>query len=101
MVQRNPRRTVAEWAKIIEQHRRSGLSVHAFCEQNNLVPVTFQKWKRRLSSPPLTQPAGKPAFTPALRVSPDSASLIGSSINVQIGPLITLTISLEGSIHEQ
>ena len=86
MVQRNPRRTVAEGAEIIEQYRRSGLSVQAFCEKNKLVPVTFQKWKRRLSSPPLAQPAGKPAFTPALKVHSGSASSAGSSVNVQIGP---------------
>lgn len=99
MNQRNPRRTSTEWAAIIEQYQGSGLSVQAFCEQNNLVPITFHKWKRRLSS---SQPADKPAFAPAtLRVPLSPASSARSSLSVQLGPSITLTISLEGSIHEQ
>ena len=105
MAQRNPRRRSAEWAQIIEQYQRSGLSVQAFCEQNNLVAVTLQKWKRRLLLPPVQSANNKPAFTPALRVSPSSAPApipsAGSSVNLRIGSLITLTISLEGSTHEQ
>jgi len=99
MVQRNPRRSSAQWATIVADYQNSGLSVQAFCEQNNLVPVTFHKWRRRLSSSPLAQPNNKPAFTQAVKVQPSQP--VRSSVKVQIGPAINLTITLDDSPHEQ
>ena len=40
------RRTEAEWAKILEQYERSGLSAAAFRRKQKLSKTTFVKWKR-------------------------------------------------------
>jgi len=99
MVQRNPRRSADQWAAIVADYHDSGLSIQAFCEQKNLVPVTFHKWRRRLSSPPLEPTDSKPAFVPASRVEPRPSA--HSSVTVQIGPAINLTITLYDATHEQ
>jgi len=98
MVQRNPRRSAAQWATIVADYDKSGLSVQAFCEQNNLVPVTFHKWRRRLSSTPPEWVESKPAFIAASRVEPRRSAR--SSVTVQIGPTINLTITLDDATDE-
>lgn len=39
------------WRKVIERQRASGQSIVGFCAQENLCPVTFHVWKRRLGHP--------------------------------------------------
>ena len=42
------RRSDAEWQQLIEQQQRSGLSAHAFCQQQGLTSKTFYKRRQAL-----------------------------------------------------
>ena len=42
------RRSVSEWSSIIADHRVSGLSARAYCDQSDLALSTFTKWLRRM-----------------------------------------------------
>ena len=99
MSKRNARRTADEWNHIIADFRRSGLSMQAYCKQNQLAMATFSKWKNRLAHP---APEAKqaPSFVPLVRAD-QTPSQTTSSINLQIGPSITLNISVTGAAHEQ
>ena len=99
MAKRSARRTVSEWSDIVADYHRSGLSVQAYCIQNELALATFSKWKRRFAmSEPIAESA--PAFVPVLRTEPVTPQ-INSSISLQIGPLMSLSISVTGSADEQ
>jgi len=37
------------WGRILRQHRRSGLSIRAFCRQVGVGEATFYSWRRRLA----------------------------------------------------
>lgn len=101
MGKRNPRRSVAEWNDIVTDFHQSGLSIQAYCNQNQLALATFSKWKRRIAQSELVPTTDKaPAFVPLVRADPVSPP-INSSINLQIGPSITLSISVTGATHEQ
>ncbi|MEX0652485.1 MAG: transposase [Phycisphaeraceae bacterium] len=45
---RRQRRDASQWRALIEQHRDSGLSVRAFCQQHSLNEASFYAWRRRL-----------------------------------------------------
>lgn len=49
------RRTAAEWQRVIDEQKRSGLSQEAFCRQNDIGYSSFHSWKAKLSggSPPM------------------------------------------------
>ena len=36
------------WRQVLARQRKSGLSIHRFCEQEGLATATFYIWKRRL-----------------------------------------------------
>ena len=36
------------WRQAVARQRKSGLSIHRFCEQEGLATATFYIWKRRL-----------------------------------------------------
>jgi hypothetical protein len=42
------RRTSSEWKKIIDRQGKSGLSIQAFCEKEEVSRGAFATWKRRL-----------------------------------------------------
>ena len=42
------RRSDAEWQQLIEQQQRSGLSAHAFCQQQGLTSKRFYKRRQGL-----------------------------------------------------
>ena len=41
----------AKWARIIDDHRVSGLALAVFCRERSLAVSTFYGWRRRLESP--------------------------------------------------
>jgi len=100
MTQRQARRTRAQWADIIAQFQRSGLDARAFCEKEQITLVTFNKWRLRHSqpSPPLSH-AEAPAFTSVTHIEPTAKTV--SSVSLQIGALITVSISVDGSVDGQ
>jgi hypothetical protein len=43
------RRTRAEWQTIMKRFKKSGLTVAAFCEREEISASAFNDWKRKLS----------------------------------------------------
>ena len=97
MKQRRARQSADEWARLITRFEKSGLSPVEFCQQEDLSLATFRRWRSRSTtrSPQKSATASsdfiavKPAATESLQPSPVS------SIQLQIGPSITLTIRHE------
>ena len=48
--QQRQRRGASQWAALIQQQHRSGLSVRVFCQQHDLSEPSFYAWRRRLGS---------------------------------------------------
>lgn len=44
-----------EWKNLIEQQRKSGLSIEKWCLKNQIRPHTFHYWKEKLSPKPLNR----------------------------------------------
>ena len=97
MKQRRARQSAEEWARLITRFENSGLSAAEFCQQEDLSLATFRRWRSRSATqPPEIAVATssdfisvKPAATELRQSSPVS------SIQLQIGPSITLTIRHE------
>ena len=51
------------WREVLEDWKRSGLSITEFCRQRNLKTVTFHRWKTRLQSTDTTM-SSKTTFLP-------------------------------------
>ena len=49
-VSRRPRRSAAQWQRLISQQAASGLSASAFCDRRDLSYASFIQWRRRLQS---------------------------------------------------
>jgi hypothetical protein len=74
------RRPRAEWQRLFDQQRRSGLTVAEFCLRERLYLPTFRWWQSRLratrdGSGALRAPAGAGAFLPvAVRGTAETGS---------------------------
>lgn len=44
------RRSAAEWRRLDEQYRQSGLTIDAFCQQQGLAKSSFALWRRKLTA---------------------------------------------------
>jgi len=85
-----PRLTREQWAALIEQQSRSGLSIEAFCKEQDIGFASFGKWKRRLGGPVVKESDFKVirvASAPAATTEPEPAT-----ITLSIGTSMTLTI---------
>ncbi len=51
-----------QWRQIIDEQRRSGLTVAAYCRDRGIKDSAFYAWKRRLRSPAKPSGLPKPAF---------------------------------------
>lgn len=72
------RRTHQEWLALFEQHRHSGLTIKAFCQENQLNPNYFSKRRNELES--LTQDNTQ---SPFIRLHP--GNIESSSITLGYG----------------
>jgi hypothetical protein len=61
------------WRRMVQQWRRSGLSVRAFCKQHGLSQPSFYAWRRTLAA----REAALPAFVP-VEVLPEPRALFPS-----------------------
>ena len=85
-----PRLTREQWAVLIEQQSQSGLSIEAFCQEQDIGFASFGKWKRRLGSP-----IAKASDFKAIRVASAPVAATESepaTITLSIGTSMTLTI---------
>ena len=61
---RDPER-VRAWGDRIDEWKRSGQSIHAFCRDHHLPQSNFDRWRRILAADPGTaSTATAPAFIP-------------------------------------
>jgi transposase-like protein len=74
-----PYRRRPDWLTLIQEHRRSGLSVSAFCAERGLAPSSFHRWRRR-AEPPADRAA--PAFVELVRA--DAATPAAAPIRVDL-----------------
>ncbi len=70
-----------EWKRLIEQQRKSGLSVEKWCLQNQIRPYTFRYWKEKLFFKPLQ----KNSFAELNMKQPNAISLQARGIYVRMG----------------
>ena len=85
------RRTAAQWARIIEAQRQSGLTVVEFCRRQNIAKATFWYWRKRPVTTHKQYPVAKPAakFLAVPIVAP-----VAAHIEVELG---TMRVRLEGA----
>lgn len=43
-------RSEAQWAELIEAHRRSGMTIEAFCRQERIGRSSFTRWRGQLAA---------------------------------------------------
>jgi len=91
------RKSSAQWQQIIKQQRSSGLSQRAYCQGNELNPVTFSNWKRRLGIDSSGNPKPEPWLElplPAAKQSPGRNQ--GWDIELDLGNGICLRLNQMG-----
>ncbi|MDB4222931.1 hypothetical protein N9850_04100 [Granulosicoccus sp.] len=85
-----PRLTREQWAALIEQQGQSGLSIEAFCLEQDIGFASFGKWKRRVGGAEAKESGFKAmrvASAPVTATEPEPAT-----ITLSIGTSMTLTI---------
>jgi hypothetical protein len=93
MKERRARQSTGEWAALIDQLKSSVMGVNEFFRRQYLAPATFRRWQSRCASQRKARSTS--ASTGFVVVKPVEKSLpaqSGSSIQLQIGPSITLAI---------
>ena len=73
------KRTEEQWRELIQLHTCSGLTIKAFCIEQNISISNFYQFKKQFKSPPLT-PVIEPAFValhkPKSEPQPQKPSMI-------------------------
>lgn len=49
MPNRRPRRSAAQWSKIISDYHQSNLNARQYCAQHDYSLATFRKWQTRIA----------------------------------------------------
>ena len=85
------RRKAARWARIIEAHRQSNLTVVEFCRRRRIAKATFWYWRKRLVTIAKHELVAKPAqrFLTVPIVAP-----VTERIEVDLG---TMRVRLDGA----
>jgi hypothetical protein len=85
------RLNAAQWARIIEAQRQSGLTVVEFCRQRRIAKATFWHWRKRLVTTAKQEQVAKPAhsFLAVPIVAP-----VAERIEVDLG---TMRVRLDGA----
>lgn len=67
---RKPRKTRAEWQKLVNDFATAGLSVTEFCKSREVSYPSFSKWRVALQERPKKRPASSPDFLELSAPSP-------------------------------
>ena len=76
----NQQQKLGEWAERVSDCRKSGLSVRAWCQENNICEQTYYRWQRRLYE--LAQNQQENRFA---EVTPQATNRSGIAVTVQLG----------------
>lgn len=99
------RRSQQDWQNIMDDFSQSTLNQSDYCQQHQLAPSTFSKWRKQLG---LTRPAflnkrsqssdDALQFQPLLSTAePPNATELSTHIQLSLPGAITLTITTERS----
>ena len=55
MFKQSSEEKIQEWQENIRKQQQSGLSIVAWCRQNNTFPHVFSYWKKKLATPALSR----------------------------------------------
>jgi hypothetical protein len=69
----------AFWRRTIEEQRRSGLSVRAFCQKQGVREAAFYRWRRELVRREAARPVAA-AFVPVRLAGSPAASAAGGAV---------------------
>jgi transposase-like protein len=67
------RRTRSEWQRILKRFTRSGVTVAAFCEREEISPSVFAAWKRKLGETEVEESGFVEWLPPSVPPSPTSS----------------------------
>lgn len=82
------RRAPADWKRIIDDQKQSGLSQENYCRQHNVGYSSFHHWKAKLANANRSMPAGEANFIELPLLA--SASALGWDIELDLGYGIVL-----------
>lgn len=71
---RRPRRTAEQWEVLISQFDAGSATADAFCQQHDVNPKTFQRWRYQFSSKIQRRPKPKGFVELKQRAPPSSCS---------------------------
>lgn len=84
----------AHWQRLLAEQQASGLSIVAWCFQQDISEQQFYYWRKRLAAPAST-PAGATPHWLAL----DPASPTAAGLTLQVGPVaITVTAGFDPQV---
>ena len=84
------RRTRSEWQTILKRFARSGLTVTAFCEREEISPSVFAAWRRKFGETKVKEPR-------FVELAPPSAAPAGPTVSA--GPAAgEFELSLPGGV---
>ena len=86
------------WRQVLARQRRSGLSVHRFCQQEGLAAATFYHWKRRLG-PPSGETLESVGFAP-VQVQPEVTPAVAAG-GIEIFLSHDRRVRLTGNVDRQ
>ena len=72
------------WLDFIRDHAASGLSVEAWCQQNQISSSAFYRWKMQLQGQSHCDNSKQPRFVEALVQNNTITELVGSNANLLI-----------------
>ena len=76
----NHQQKLSEWAERVSDCRKSGLSMRAWCQENDICEQTCYRWQRRLYD--LAQKQQENRFA---EVTPQAMNRSGIAVTVQLG----------------
>jgi hypothetical protein len=85
------RRTKSDWQALFNEHKQSGLTAVAFCQERNLNPKHFCLRRKQLQ--PKNEEKATSAFTPMTLPISNSTSMIELQVNEAVKLHIPQTIS--------
>ncbi len=89
----NPRRTKAQWSKLISDYTKSNLTVSAYCEANHISSASFYHWRSVFRSNDTNSASSfiELDTSPALKQAVDCPPS-GPAIELELGNGMTLRV---------
>ena len=84
----------ATWQRLLAEQQASGLSIIAWCFQQDIPEHQFYYWRKRLTAPTSTSVGVAPQW-----LALDTTPAVGHGLTLQIGPIaITVTAGFDQQV---